>query len=112
VEELAVVVTGAVGAVEVAGVAGVNVGVGDVVIDGAFVVDVVLEVVVDDVDVDVDVVVEVVDDVVVVVVVDGVTTTPKSKVKSASPLLGRFTDVAVSVDESTSRSEPALAVVA
>jgi hypothetical protein len=96
VEELAVVVTG----------------VGDVVVDGAFVVDVVLEVVVDDVDVDVDVVVEVVDDVVVVVVVDGVTTTPKSKVKSASPLLGRFTDVAVSVDESTARSEPALAVVA
>ena len=96
-EELAVVVTG----------------VGDVVVDGAVVVDVVLEVVVDvDVDVDVDVVVEVVDDVVVVVVVDGVTTTPKSKVKSASPLLGRITDVAVSVDESTARSEPALAVVA
>jgi hypothetical protein len=112
VEELAVVVTGAVGAVEVAGVTGVNVGVGDVVVDGAVVVDVVLEVVVDDVDVDVDVVVEVVDDVVVVVVVDGVTTTPKSKVKSASPLLGRITDVAVSVDESTARSEPALAVVA
>jgi hypothetical protein len=66
VEELAVVVTGAVGAVEV----------------------------------------------VVEVVGDGVTTTPKSKVKSASPLLGRFTDVAVSVDESTARSEPALAVVA
>jgi hypothetical protein len=51
-------------------------------------------------------------DVVVEVVGDGVTTTPKSKVKSASPLLGRFTDVAVSVDESTARSEPALAVVA
>jgi hypothetical protein len=66
VEELAVVVTGAVGAVEV----------------------------------------------VVEVVGDGVTTTPKSKVKSASPLLGRFTDVAVSVDESTARSEPAPAVVA
>ena len=77
VEELLVVVAGAIGATDVAGVVGVDVGVGIVVNDGTFgvdvVVDVVLEVVVEVVDEDVDVVVDDVDDVVgrvVVVVVD------------------------------------------